>query len=103
MVQFALILAVFAVVLLVSATTVWVAVLRRNPDLHVWPSVTRCRICEKRVFVWQRQEFRPYLVNVENPDRLPETALAGVTASGIVHRRCKGSPRVTVTFRRRSA
>ncbi len=97
--------AVLAAVGLILAGLLAAAVLimRRDPDLHIWPSVTRCRICERRVFVWQAKEFRPYVVRVENPDRLPGIFLPKLSASGIVHRGCRGRPAVSVTIRRRTA
>jgi len=75
----------------------------RDPDLHVWPGVTRCRICEKRVFVWQRRDFRPYVVSFDDPEDLLQDYPNKISASGIVHRKCKGAPTVTLSVRRRSA
>lgn len=93
-------LAVLAAAALVIAATV---AMKRDPDLHIWPAVTRCRVCEKRVFIWQAQEFRPYLVRLDNPDMIPEEMLVKISASGIVHKGCRGTPNVTVTVRRRKA
>jgi len=72
------------------------AAMRRDPDLHVWPSLTRCRLCEKRVFAWQRHEFRNYFVVYDNPNGLSEDELPKMTASGIVHRKCHGTPVITL-------
>jgi hypothetical protein len=77
-------------------------ILLRNPDLHIWPSVTRCRVCEQRVYVWQRRDFRPYLVRLDDPDGLLADYPGRISASGIVHHRCKGTPTVTLPVRRRS-
>ncbi len=60
----------------------------RDRNLHLWPSVTRCRICDKRIFVWQRHERRDDQVVLDNPSRL----VVSVHASSIVHKSCKGAP-----------
>jgi len=67
----------------------------RNPDLHFFPSVTRCRICGKRVFVWQRQESRKMDINVDNPRNV------AIQCSGraIVHMKCKGVPTGRISIR----
>ncbi len=98
MVQLLIVLAVLAVLALATG----VVVLVRCPDLHLWPSVTRCRICEKRVYAWQKQDFRPYVVRFDDPEDLLADYQGRISASGIVHRRCKGTPAVTLPVRRRS-
>lgn len=60
----------------------------RDPGYHPWPGVTRCRICENRVFAWQRKERRAFNVNLDNPQHVA----CGVSASGIVHKSCQGNP-----------
>jgi hypothetical protein len=67
--------------------------MKKNPLYHAWWSVTRCRICEKRVFVWQRRERRNYSTETNNPDNL----LISCSSSGIVHKHCKGNPIFNVT------
>ena len=84
-----------ALVLVMAAVDV-IAAMRRNPDLHVWPSLTRCRLCEKRVFAWQRHEFRKYFVVYDNPNGLSDDELPRMEASGIVHRKCHGTPVITL-------
>lgn len=73
---------------IVSLVASFAVPLIMNPDLHTWPSITRCRICDKRVFVWQGNERRAFNVQMQNPDRL----LVASSASGIVHTKCKGHP-----------
>lgn len=60
----------------------------RDRNLHLWPSVTRCRLCDKRIFAWQRHERRPMRMEVDNPDRV----LFAVSGSSLVHTACKGLP-----------
>ena len=67
-------------------TYIWF--LYKNPEYYGWPRVTRCRICGKTVYAWQRKERRPFHVVLDNPDDL----LCNVSASGIVHLHCKGNP-----------
>lgn len=75
---------------LILLSTVIVDIVRmiKDPNFHSWPAVTRCRICDKRVFVWQRRERRAFNVSLDNPDKI--ATLVG--ASGIVHKKCKGNP-----------
>ncbi len=79
-----------------------VLAMRRHPDLHLWPSLHRCRLCGRRVFAWQAREFRDYDVRVDNPDRLPNDRLPRVSGSGLVHAACAGVPAVSFTVRRRT-
>jgi len=37
----------------------------RNPGFCGWPAVTRCRICNKRVWIWQPHERRSYSTPIE--------------------------------------
>lgn len=69
--------------------------MRRDPNFHCWPSVTRCRLCAKRVFAWQRKERRPLAVRVDNPGCLE----VGISGSCIVHRGCSGTPTADVSVR----
>lgn len=50
--------------------------------------VTRCRLCNKTVWIWQRHERRDMSITEENTGEL------AVFASGscIVHSKCKGTP-----------
>jgi len=93
---FSCLLPILLAVLCLVAGSIAVTLIR-NPDLHVWPSIHRCQLCKKRVYVWQKHEHREYEVTIDNPDNLPEERLARITASGIVHCRCRGTPKVTFT------
>jgi len=62
--------------------------MKKDSHYHPWPSVTRCRICDKRVFVWQMRERRGFTVELDNPRNLA----VGCSSSGIVHKHCKGNP-----------
>ncbi len=73
-------------VLLVPALNIYE--MYRDPNYSSWPGITRCQLCEKRIFAWQRRERRPSNVNLNNPDRI----LVHVAASSIVHKDCKGNP-----------
>jgi len=66
-------------------------ILYLNPDMHVYPAVTRCRLCGDRVWAWQNYERRDYKVKAENLEHLPMT----VEMSGLVHCSCKGTPEAT--------
>jgi len=59
-------------------------------DLHIWPSVNRCRICGKRVFVWQEMKMRECIIVLSNP--LP----VKISGYAIVHKECKGPPIVKI-------
>lgn len=66
--------------------------MRKNPGSHPWPAVTRCRLCEQRVYIWQKHERRAYNVDFNNPDRIA----AAVSSSGIVHKSCQGTPSIKI-------
>ncbi|MFA6604204.1 MAG: hypothetical protein WCT10_05230 [Patescibacteria group bacterium] len=89
--------AVIAVIVLAGYVILAVAARFQDPELCLWPSITRCRLCEKLVYVWQKNEFRDYEIEIRNPGGLPEELLAGVSARGIVHCRCQGTPKATFT------
>ncbi len=61
--------------------------------LHLWPSITSCRFCEKRIFVWQLHERRNFRVNLDNPNNLA----VSVGMSGIIHKNCPGVPNTSVS------
>ena len=69
--------------------------LRRDRDLHLWPSVTRCRLCEKRIWAWQRYERRSMKINVDNPCGV----WCGVSGSSLCHKACPGHPTGSVGIR----
>jgi hypothetical protein len=60
----------------------------REPDFQSWPAVARCRLCDRRVFVWQRYERRAMSVTV---DGSPVPGMS-VGMSCLVHQACKGTP-----------
>ena len=62
--------------------------LYRDPDLSIWPAVTRCRICEHRIWVWQNYEERSFSIKLNNPDHL----MMSVGMGGLVHKNCTGTP-----------
>ncbi len=65
---------------------VWV--LHSNPDLHVWPAISRCELCGKRIFAWQKFEYRDYNVQIKSQ------AYCRIEARGLVHMLCEGIPKV---------
>lgn len=77
---------------LIGGLASWAALtaleLYRRPDYHCWPSVTRCRLCSRRIYAWQWYERREMGVNVSNPNNLPIRC----TASCLVHCKCQGVP-----------
>lgn len=58
--------------------------LATEPDYYPWPSVTRCRMCDERIYTWQDHERRTYYSTCEN----------GVcfSKSGLVHTDCEHNP-----------
>lgn len=64
----------------------------RNPDLHIWPSVTRCQLCEKRIYAWQGYERRAMQVNVTGNG----VGYAYISGSSLCHKKCEGTPKCEV-------
>lgn len=60
----------------------------QNRNYHSWPSVARCRLCDKRIFAWQRHERRAFDADVENPQRV----MVFISVSCLMHKSCKGHP-----------
>lgn len=85
-------LKIFALAWLVMVTLMfgphlwWVAF---DKDYYGWPAVTKCRICDKTVWVWQSYSRRPIPVQLDNPDGL----LMSCAMTGLMHDACKGSPK----------
>ena len=52
-----------------------------DKDYYGYPAVTKCGICNKTVWQWQRHERREMKV---------DSNYSGMSASGIVHKKCKG-------------
>jgi len=61
--------------------------LKTEPGYHPWPSVTRCKICEERIYVWQRYERRESGMNLDNPQGVAVFA----SSSSLYHTGCKGT------------
>lgn len=80
--------AIAAGITIVGMVISTVVMMWRNPDLSIWPAVTRCGICNKRVYVWQKHERRSCNVDLDNPNHVA----AWVTSSAIVHKHCEGNP-----------
>lgn len=81
------------IVIVVSIVILGVAIsnlffMRKHPEYSLFPVVTTCRLCSKKIYVWQRRESRWYKTNLDNPDNIAITAKAG----GLVHKKCKGTP-----------
>jgi hypothetical protein len=74
----------------------------RDRNLHFWPSITRCRICEKRIWAWQRYERRALRVKLDTPDVLLAPLVGiGAYSSALFHKGCKGDveAKISVTYR----
>lgn len=90
-----------AFIVLFDGTLIWFSNvgwhLYRDRNLHLWPSVTRCRICDKRIWAWQRHERRENGVNVSGNG----AGYAYVTSSSLYHCKCKGTvpSEITVTVK----
>lgn len=80
--------------LIIVALNAWA--MYKDPDLHLWPSITRCQLCGKRIFAWQRYGRRPMSVELHNPHNIPTF----VSGSCLCHKRCKGNPATNITVKR---
>lgn len=69
--------------------------LYRYPKFHIWPSVTRCQICKKRLYVWNRGE------RIYTDIQIPESETCSIKVSSMVHKKCAGigSPDYEVKFK----
>ncbi|HEY1042196.1 MAG TPA: hypothetical protein VGE48_02135 [Candidatus Paceibacterota bacterium] len=66
----------------------------RNPNLHPFPSLARCPICDKRIYVWQKSGYRTFDVPIEGLDpEILESLLIQSTATMLTHMQCEGEPR----------
>ena len=83
------------VIILLGCLIINLVFMRRDPHIHLWPAVTSCRLCDKRIWVWQGHEYRQYKVKTDNPDGVAISCGMG----GIVHKRCKGTPEVEIGVR----
>lgn len=84
-----LLIAVVGLVCFIGAVAI---PLLADPKFCGFPAVTICRICDHRVWAWQNYERRNFAVAFDNPDGIA----AHVGMSGIVHRTCKGTPKVEI-------
>lgn len=71
-----------------------------DKDFYGFPAVTKCGICGKTVWEWQRYERREYTVNVDSDENLGygdrPIIIGSVSASGLVHKKCVGNPSFNV-------
>jgi len=67
----------------------------KERNRHHFPSVTRCRLCNKRVWAWHRYERRQMHVRV---DKLQQVSV-GISGSALVHLSCQGNPVSNVQVR----
>lgn len=57
-----------------------------DENYYGFPAVTKCSVCDKTVWVWQNYERREFSIkNIGNYN-------CGMSASGLVHKHCKGNP-----------
>ncbi|PIT88391.1 MAG: hypothetical protein COU29_01215 [Candidatus Magasanikbacteria bacterium CG10_big_fil_rev_8_21_14_0_10_36_32] len=84
-------LAIFIMVLVIN-----LIFMHHDQNIHLWPAVTSCRLCEKRIWVWQPHEYREYKLKTDNPDNI--AIWCGM--SGIVHKNCHGTPEVLISIHR---
>ena len=61
-----------------------------DEDYHGWPAVTRCGICDHRVWIWQDYERREWKPKIDNPQGL---AVNFTTMSSLLHTGCEGTPK----------
>jgi hypothetical protein len=59
----------------------------RDRNFHPWPGVTRCRVCDKRIFAWQSYERRSSTPVFDNPSRV----FIRISSYGLYHRSCEGT------------
>ena len=65
-----------------------------NKDLNEWPSLTRCPLCNNRIWIWQRFETRSYKLDV-GPLASDKTNLAiKAYLTALVHKGCYGVPQL---------
>ena len=81
------------IVIIVGIIMVVVAIsnlffMRKHPEYSLFPVVTTCRLCNKKIYVWQRKESRWYKTTLDNPYNIAITVRVG----GLVHKKCEGTP-----------
>lgn len=64
----------------------------RNPEWFLFPTITECSLCEKRIYVWQRHERRTWPVEI-----LGDSNGCTATKSSTVHKGCCGVPKTLFT------
>ena len=60
-----------------------------DKGFYGWPAVTQCRGCNKTVWEWQSYERRSFTMDVDGDS---QNIIVGMSASGIMHKKCKGNP-----------
>jgi hypothetical protein len=73
-----------------------VYIMYTQPEWHFWPSVARCQLCQKRIYVWQNYERRDMKMKVMMTCTLP----VQVWGSSLCHTACEGQPEGEVTASR---
>ena len=62
-------------------------------DYYHWPKLTKCPICEQKIWAWHDYERRQYPVSFENNvDDDSPIRIISVTKSSLFHKNCKGLP-----------
>lgn len=63
-----------------------------------WPAKARCRLCDERIWIWQRHNERIYDILLEIPRSQVADPLASdfdLHISGLCHECCAGKPIVS--------
>jgi len=81
-----IIIGIIVLAVILALDFVWI--LHSNPDLHAWPAISRCELCGKRIFAWQKYEYRDYEVQIKSQ------AYYRIEARDLVHMHCGGIPKV---------
>lgn len=67
-----------------------------DKNYYGWPAVTQCSICDETVWVWQKHERREFKVITHVENSTDNIILGGISASGIVHSKCEGTPEINI-------
>ena len=86
------IIILFLLSILIGISIVKAYYLIVDKNYYGWPAVTKCRICNKTVWVWQNYERRSF--TVEGNSRISISA-----SGGFVHKNCKGHPKFEVKIK----
>jgi hypothetical protein len=62
--------------------------MRKHPEWYLFPAITGCPVCDKRIYVWDRRLRKTWPLPVLNEtDEVVSAVSASLT--GTVHMRCK--------------